>query len=83
MIKDRAFIQRKMDHYNKWMLDKTRDPNSRYPGFPEEIAMEFARKEFVNEFLSRPKKVRVKHEKKIRGISVDGSTPSSSIISTQ
>jgi len=81
MIKDRAFIQRKMDHYNKWMLDKTRDPNSRYPGFPEEIAMEFARKEFVNEFLSRPKKVRVKHEKKICGTSIAGSSSPSPAIS--
>ena len=63
MIKDRAFIQRKMDHYNMWMLDKTRDPNSRYPGFPEEIAMEVARKDFVNEFLSRPKKTS-KYEKR-------------------
>jgi hypothetical protein len=80
MYKDRGFIQRKMDHYNKWMLDKTRDPNSRYPGFPEEIAMEFARKEFVNEFLSRPKKARVKHEKKIRGTSIEvSSTPSPAI----
>ena len=82
MIKDRAFIQRKMDHYNKWMLDTTRDPNSRYPGFPEEIAMEFARKEFVNEFLSRPKKVRVKNEKKIRRISTESNTPSSLFVST-
>ena len=65
MIKDRAFIQRKIDHYNKWILDTTRDPNSRYPGFPEEIAMEFARKEFVQEFLSRPKKGKVRNEKTI------------------
>ncbi len=63
VIKDRAFIQRKMEHYNKWMLDKNRDPNSRYPGFPEEIAIEVARKEFVNEFLSRPKKT-LKYEKR-------------------
>lgn len=80
MIKDRAFIQRKMDHYNKWMLDKNRDPNSRYPGFPEEIAMEFARKEFVEEFLSRPKKGKVKHEKAICGTSTESSCSSSPAI---
>lgn len=65
MIKDKNFIQRKMDHYNKWMLDSNRDPNSRYPGFPEEIAMEFARKQFVEEFLSRPKKRKGANEKAI------------------
>lgn len=81
MTKDRAFIQRKMDHYNKWMLDTTRDPNSRYPGFPEEIAMEFARKEFVQEFLSRPKKGKVRNEKTIRQPSTEGSPSSSSAIS--
>jgi hypothetical protein len=58
VIKDRAFIDRKINHYNKWMLDPKRDPNSRYPGFPEEIATELARKQFVEEFLSRPKKAK-------------------------
>jgi len=82
MIKDRAFIQRKMDHYNKWMLDTTRDPNSRYPGFPEEIAMEFARKEFVEEFLSRPKKGKVRNEKAVCQSSNAGSPSSSPVIST-
>jgi hypothetical protein len=81
MIKDRAFIQRKMDHYNSWMLDRTRDPNSRYPGFPEEIAMEFARKEFVQEFLSRPKKGKVRNEKAVCQPSTESSPSSSSTIS--
>lgn len=82
MIKDRAFMQRKMDHYNSWMLDKNRDPNSRYPGFPEEIAFEFARKEFVNEFLSRPKKRKGRDEKTVCQPSTEISTAPRSVIST-
>jgi hypothetical protein len=65
MFKDRGFIERKMKHYNEWMLDKNRDPNSRYPGFPEEIAFEFIQKEYVKEFLSRPKKGKARHEKTV------------------
>ena len=55
MTNNRDFIERKMRHYNTWMLDKNRDPNSRYPGFPEEIAFKLAQKEFTEEFLSRQK----------------------------
>ena len=65
MYKDRGFIERKMKHYNEWMLDKNRDPNSRYPGFPEEIAFKFIEQEYVKEFLSRPKKGKVRREKNI------------------
>jgi hypothetical protein len=65
MFKDRGFIERKMKHYNEWMFDKNRDPNSKYPGFPEEIAFEFIQKEYVKEFLSRPKKGKVKNEERI------------------
>lgn len=65
MYKDKDFIERKMKHYNQWMLDSSRDPNSRYPGFPEEIAFEFIQKEYVKDFLSRPKKGSVRNEKTI------------------
>jgi len=82
MFKDRGFIERKMKHYNQWMLDKTREPNSRYPGFPEEIAFKFIEQEYIKEYLSRPKKVRVKHEKKIRRTGIEGSSSPSPAIST-
>ena len=83
MYKDKGFIERKMKHYNAWMLDKNRDPNSRYPGFPEEIAFEFIQKEYVKEFLSRPKKGKVRNEKTVRQTSTESNQPSSSTISTQ
>ena len=82
MYKDRGFIERKMKHYNAWMLDKNRDPNSKYPGFPEEIAFEFVQKEYVKEFLSRPKKGKVRNEETVRQPSIESSTPSGSAIST-
>ena len=81
MYKDRGFIERKMKHYNEWMLDKSRDPNSRYPGFPEEIAFEFIQKEYVKEFLSRPKKVKVHNEKTVCQPSIEGSISPSPAIS--
>jgi hypothetical protein len=65
MFKDRGFIERKMKHYNAWMLDKNRDPNSRYPGFPEEIAFELIQKEFTEEFLARQKKKKNRNEERI------------------
>ena len=82
MFKDRGFIERKMKHYNQWMLDKKRDPNSRYPGFPEEIAFEFIQKEYVKEFLSRPKKGKARNEKAVCQPSNAGSPSSSPVIST-
>ena len=81
MYKDKGFIERKMKHYNAWMLDKNRDPNSRYPGFPEEIAFEFIQKEYVKEFLSRPKKGKVRNEKAVRQPSTKSNTSSSPVIS--
>ena len=34
-----AFNQRKLDHYNKWLLDPNREFGTAYNGFPEEIEM--------------------------------------------
>lgn len=82
MYKDRGFIERKMKHYNAWMLDKNRDPSSKYPGFPEEIAFEFVQKEYVKDFLSRPKKGKVRNEETVRQPSTESSPSSSSTIST-
>lgn len=37
------YMQRKLDHYNAWLLDPKRAVGSGpYPGFPEDIAMEKA-----------------------------------------
>ena len=83
MYKDRGFIERKMKHYNQWMLDKSRDPNSRYPGFPEEIAFKFIEQEYVKEFLSRPKKVKVHNEKTVPVTSKQSCESSSQSFPTQ
>lgn len=82
MYKDRGFIERKMKHYNEWMLDKNRDPNSRYPGFPEEIAFEFVQKEYVKEFLSRPRKGKARYEKNISSTGDESGQSSCLSIST-
>lgn len=37
-----AFNQRKLDHYNKWLLDPKREFGTRYPGFPEEADSPYA-----------------------------------------
>lgn len=34
-----AFNQRKLDHYNKWLLDPAREMGTVYPGFPEELEL--------------------------------------------
>lgn len=35
-----AFLTRKLDHYNAWLMDPKRPFTEIYPGFPEEIEME-------------------------------------------
>ena len=77
MNKDRKFIERKMEHYNSWLKNNGNNPNSKYPGFPEEIAIEFARKEFVQDFLFRQKNKKAKNEKTIRSSSTKVSAKSS------
>lgn len=39
------YMQRKLDHYNAWLLDPKRDVGAGpYPGFPEDLALERGRK---------------------------------------
>lgn len=35
-----AFLTRKLDHYNAWLMDPNRPFTETYPGFPEEMEME-------------------------------------------
>lgn len=37
---DWEYGNRKLAHYNKWLLDPNRPIDQRYPGFPEDIARE-------------------------------------------
>ena len=49
-----GFLQRKMDHYNKWLMNPNRE--DRYPGFPEEIELLQARKQLMEDFAKRKRK---------------------------
>lgn len=50
---DDSFGTRKLAHYNAWLLDPKREVGVPYPGFPEEIKMEKARKAYVEDFTAR------------------------------
>lgn len=44
-----AFNERKLAHYNKWLLDPNREFGIAYPGFPEEL-------EYVKHIANRARK---------------------------
>jgi hypothetical protein len=62
------YMQRKLDHYNQWLLNPKRAVGSGpYPGFPEDIAMEKAlaltkkiHKEKLEKKAAKPKVVRAR-----------------------
>ena len=37
------YLQRKLDHYNAWLLDDKREFGSKYPGFPEDVKLKAGR----------------------------------------
>lgn len=37
------YLQRKLDHYNAWLLDDEREFGSKYPGFPEDNQLKAGR----------------------------------------
>lgn len=48
--------QRKLDHYNKWLLDPKRDVgDGPYPGFPEDIKLAKARAKLADEYIAKAK----------------------------
>jgi len=49
------FLQRKLDHYNAWLLDPKRPVGggTPYPGFPEEIKMAKAAAAYKEEFIAK------------------------------
>ena len=51
-----AFIQRKMAHYNAWLIDPQRDPRSKYPGFPEELEYHSSTALYKQDFAARKNK---------------------------
>lgn len=51
--------QRRLDHYNKWLLDNNRPFGERYPGFPEDLAREKAVEALKKEVAAK-KEVKVK-----------------------
>lgn len=50
---DNSFGSRKLAHYNEWLLDPKRPAGEPYPGFPEEIKLEKARKSLQDEYVAR------------------------------
>lgn len=54
---DPAYLQRKLDHYNKWLLDPSRPISSIYPGFPEDIQRQESIKA-LREHVETRKKIR-------------------------
>jgi hypothetical protein len=52
---DQDYLQRKLDHYNKWLLDPKRTPGVPYAGFPEEVKMEKARAKLAAEYIAKAK----------------------------
>jgi hypothetical protein len=52
-LTDPEYGKRKLDHYNAWLLDPTRDPSSRYGGFPEDIERERGFREMQREYQDR------------------------------
>lgn len=37
------YLQRKLDHYNAWLLDDKREMGKPYPGFPEDVKLKAGR----------------------------------------
>lgn len=50
---------RKLAHYNQWLLDPKRPEGQRYPGFPEEVALEASRKRFIESYNAAKQPVAV------------------------
>lgn len=84
---DDSYGTRKLAHYNKWLLSEKRDPGVPYPGFPEDIKMEKARKAYTEDFVARAevKKAKVKAVKpKAKAVTARKSTvPTKQSMATQ
>ena len=70
---DQDFLQRKLDHYNKWLLDPKRTPGVPYGGFPEEVKLAKARAKLADEMAAKavakakaPAKVKAPKAKRAR-----------------
>jgi hypothetical protein len=50
---DQDYGSRKLDHYNKWLLDPKRPSGERYPGFPEDVMTEKARAKIIAEYTAK------------------------------
>jgi hypothetical protein len=69
------YMQRKLDHYNEWLLNPKRDVGTGpYPGFPEDLALEKGRKLTLqaHEEKIAKKKVAASKPKALRARSAPG-----------
>lgn len=80
MNDDYEYANRKLAHYNKWLLDPKRELGTFYPGFPEDIQRERAVAKLKAEAVAKvvtkaekPKMVRPAKVKRTRKVS-DGPT---------
>lgn len=71
---DQAFMTRKLEHYNKWLLDPKRASGTVYPGFPEEAKLIKARAKLAEDVQAKAKAkvekavaVKAKKAKKVAG----------------
>ena len=71
---DQTYGQRKLDHYNKWLLDpKRKVEDGPYPGFPEDVKLAKARAKLADDIAAKavakakaPAKVKATKAKRAR-----------------
>lgn len=59
-LKDPDQGTRRLAHYNNWLLNEKKDPAERYPGFPEDLHIRFARQKLQEEYAERAEVKKVK-----------------------
>jgi len=50
---DQEYMTRKLEHYNKWLLNPKRESGKTYPGFPEEVQLMKATAALKTEFIAK------------------------------
>jgi hypothetical protein len=69
---DQEYMTRKLEHYNKWLLDPKRPSGTVYPGFPEEVKLAKARVALAEEFIAKAKTKAAPKAKAVKAKKVAG-----------
>lgn len=67
---DQEYMTRKLEHYNKWLLDPKRPSGTVYPGFPEEVKLAKARVALADDFIAKAKTKAAKPAKPVKAKAV-------------